>query len=91
MKTLELVTKLIEEKGICPVIKRKFIESKMSWILQNPETNKYVVISEKDVDELIESDIKKDEAIGSSAPKGYSSIPIEYSSIPIECEPKVSE
>ena len=63
MKTYELVKSKIEEldreinsyneiERACPVFKRTFINDKLVWILQNPETKKWAVITEEQVEEL---------------------------------------
>lgn len=63
MKTLELVKSRIESldrnvnsykeiEAACPVIKRQRVNGEMAWILQNPETLKWVVISETEMEEL---------------------------------------
>ena len=63
MKTYELVKSKIEEldreinsyneiERACPVFKRAIINDKLKWILQNPETKKWAVITEEQVEEL---------------------------------------
>ena len=65
MKTYELVKSKIEElnreinsyneiERACPVFKRAIINDKDKpvWILQNPETKKWAVITEEQVEEL---------------------------------------
>ena len=62
MKTYELVKSKIEElnrensyneiERACPVFKRAIINDKPVWILQNPETKKWAVITEEQVEEL---------------------------------------
>ena len=63
MKTYELVKSKIEEldreinsyneiERACPVFKRAIINDKLTWILQNPETKKWAVITEEQVEEL---------------------------------------
>lgn len=63
MKTLELVKSRIENldrkvngykeiEAAAPVMKRQKINEKMTWILQNPETLKWAVISEAEMEEL---------------------------------------
>ena len=63
MKTYELVKSKIEELNreinsfkeidrACPVFKKAIINDKLVWILQNPETKKWAVITEEQVDEL---------------------------------------
>ena len=63
MKTYELVKSKIEEldreinsyneiERACPVIKRAIINDKLKWILQNPETKKWAVITEEQIEEL---------------------------------------
>ena len=63
MKTLELAKQKIEGidrkvnsykeiEAACPVVKRQRVNGKMEWILQNPETLKWAVISEAEMEEL---------------------------------------
>ena len=63
MKTYELVKSKIEElnkeinsyneiERACPVFKRAIINDKPVWILQNPQTKKWAVITEEQVEEL---------------------------------------
>lgn len=63
MKTLELVKSRIESldrkvnsykeiEASTPVMKRQIVNGEMTWILQNPETLKWVVISENEMNEL---------------------------------------
>ena len=41
-----------EIEAACPVIKRQYVNGKLAHILQNPETLKYAVISDEQVEEL---------------------------------------
>lgn len=63
MKTLELVKSRIESldrkvnsyneiKAAYPVVKKQRVNGEMTWILQNPETLKWTVISEAEMEEL---------------------------------------
>lgn len=63
MKTLELVKSRIEvlDRNInslkeidanSPVMKRQRVNEKMEWILQNPDTLKWAVVTAEDVDDL---------------------------------------
>ena len=63
MKTFDLVKARIESldrkinsyneiEAACPVMKRTRLNDELVWILQNPETKKWAVISEEQVDEL---------------------------------------
>ena len=63
MKTYELVKSKIEElnreinsyneiEAACPVMKRTRLNDELVWILQNPATKKWVVITEEQVEEL---------------------------------------
>lgn len=63
MKTIELVKSRIESldrkvnsykeiQVAAPVMKRQIVNGKMEWILQNPESSKWAVISTEEVDEL---------------------------------------
>lgn len=63
MKTIELVKSKIEIlnrevdnykdiESSCPRMKRQIVNGKMSWILQNPETLTWAIISEDEVKEL---------------------------------------
>jgi len=63
MTTLEIVKSRIESldrkvnsvkeiEAACPVIKRQRVNEKMCYILQNPETLKFAVISDEQVEEL---------------------------------------
>ena len=52
MRTFDLVKSEIEKNGYEPVIKRQIVNRKMEWILKNPETGKFAVITEGEVDEL---------------------------------------
>ena len=61
MKTYELVKSKIEElnrensneiERACPVFKRAIINDKLKWLLQNPQTKKWAVITEEQVEEL---------------------------------------
>ena len=63
MKTYDLVKSKIEEldreinsyneiERACPVFKRAIYNDKLVWILQNPDTKKWAVITEKEVEEL---------------------------------------
>jgi hypothetical protein len=63
MKTIEMVKSRIERldrrvnsykeiEAACPVMKRQIVNGKMAWILQNPETLKWAVISEAEMEEL---------------------------------------
>jgi len=63
MKTLELVKSRIESldrkvnsykeiEAASPVMKRQRVNGEMAWILQNPETLKWAVISEAEMEEL---------------------------------------
>ena len=64
MKTLELVKSKIssltfessyeEKNAACPVLKRQRVDSKMTWILQNPETKKWVAITDEEMESLNE-------------------------------------
>ena len=65
MTTLEIVKSRIESldrkvnsskefEAVCPVIKRQRVSGKMCYILQNPESLKFAVITELQVDELNE-------------------------------------
>ena len=52
MRTFDLVKSLIEKNGYEPVIKRQIVNGKMVWIVKNPETGKFAVISSEEVDIL---------------------------------------
>jgi len=63
MKTFELVKEKIEKldreknsyeeiEAACPVIKRQRVNDKLVYILQNPDTQKWAVITEEQVEEL---------------------------------------
>ena len=52
MRTFDLVKSEIEKTGYEPVIKRQVVNGKMEWIVKNPETGKFAVISSEDVDLL---------------------------------------
>ena len=63
MKTYELVKSKIEElnreinsyneiEAACPVMKRTRLNDELVWILQNPATKKWAVITEEQVEEL---------------------------------------
>ena len=63
MKTFDLVKARIEKidrkknsyneiEAACPVMKRTRLNDELVWILQNPETKKWAVISEDQVNEL---------------------------------------
>jgi len=63
MKTFDLVKARIESldrkinsyneiEAACPVMKRTRLNDELVWILQNPETRKWAVISEEQVDEI---------------------------------------
>ena len=63
MKTYELVKSKIEEldreinsyneiERACPVFKQTIINDKRVWILQNPDTKKWAVVTEEQVDKL---------------------------------------
>lgn len=63
MKTLELVKSRIENldrkvnsneeiEAAAPVMKRQRVNNEMAWILQNPETLKWAVISEAEMEAL---------------------------------------
>ena len=62
MKTFELVKSKIEElnrensyneiERACPVFKRAIINDKLTWILQNPESKKWAIVTEEQVEEL---------------------------------------
>ena len=63
MKTFELVKSRLESldrkvnslkeiEAACPIMKRTNVNEKRVWILQNPETKKWAVISEDQVNEL---------------------------------------
>ncbi len=63
MKTFELVKEKIEKldreknsyeeiEAACPVIKRQRVNDKLVYILQNPDTQKWAVITEEQVKEL---------------------------------------
>jgi hypothetical protein len=65
MTTLELVKSRIESldrkvnsskefEAVCPVIKRQRVSGKMCYILQNPETLKFAVITDEQMNELNE-------------------------------------
>ena len=52
MRTFDLVKSEIEKNGYEPVIKRQVVNGKKEWIVKNPETNKFAVITSDDVDIL---------------------------------------
>ena len=52
MRTFDLVKSEIEKNGYEPIIKRQVVNGKMEWIVKNPETNKFAVISSEEVDIL---------------------------------------
>lgn len=63
MKTFELVKSRLESldrkvnsfkeiEAACPIMKRTNVNEKRVWVLQNPETLKWAVISEEQVNEL---------------------------------------
>ena len=52
MRTFDLVKSEIEKTGYEPVIKRQVVNGKMEWIVKNPETSKFAVISSEEVDVL---------------------------------------
>lgn len=63
MTTLELVKSRIDSldrkvnshkeiEAACPVMKMHRVNGKMTWILQNPETLKWAVISDAQMEEL---------------------------------------
>ena len=52
MRTFDLVKSEIEKNGYEPVIKRQIVNGKMEWIVKNPETGKFAVISSEEVDIL---------------------------------------
>lgn len=63
MTTLEIVKSRIENldrkvnsfkeiEAACPVMKRQRVNEKMTYILQNPETLKWAVISDEQVEDL---------------------------------------
>lgn len=52
MKTLDLVKSEIEKNGYEPVIKRQVVNGKMEWIVKNPETSKFAVVTSDEVDIL---------------------------------------
>ena len=63
MKTYDLVKARIESldrkinsyneiEAACPVMKRTRLNDELVWILQNPDTKKWAVITEEQVDEL---------------------------------------
>lgn len=52
MKTLELVKTRIQSEGYEPVMKKTNVNGKMAWILKNPETLKWAVISNDEMEEL---------------------------------------
>ena len=52
MRTFDLVKSQIESSKLEPVMKRQIVNGKMEWILKNPETGKFAVISSEEVDIL---------------------------------------
>ena len=52
MRTFDLVKSEIEKNGYEPIIKRQVVTGKMEWIVKNPETGKFAVISSEEVDIL---------------------------------------
>ena len=63
MTTIELVKSKIasldrtvntysELEAGCPVIKKQRVNEKMCWLLQNPETLKFAIITEDQVNEI---------------------------------------
>ena len=76
MTTIELVKSKIENldrkvngykeiEAACPVIKRQRVNDKMTYILQNPETLKFAVVSNEQVEEL--NNLFNDKKYGVSA------------------------
>ena len=74
MKTIDLVKSKIESldkkasyeeiEAVCPVVKRQRINDKMTYILQNPETLKFAVISDEQVEGL--NDLFNEKKYGAS-------------------------
>ena len=52
MRTFDLVKSEIEKNGYEPIIKRQVVNGKMEWIVKNPETGKFAVVTSEEVDVL---------------------------------------
>ena len=52
MRTFDLVKSEIEKNGYEPIIKRQVVNGKMEWIVKNPETSKFAVVTSDEVDIL---------------------------------------
>ena len=52
MRTFDLVKTEIEKNVYEPVIKRQVVNGKMEWIVKNPETGKFAVVTSEEVDVL---------------------------------------